>query len=144
MEVLGTSFNVSSYKEDSAIFTTLVEGKVSISSNKHPEIKQTLLPNDQSLLIKDKGTISKRKVEVYKYTSWKDGRFNFKDQLLSEIMKTLSRWYDVEIVFKAENAKEMRFTGDLKRYEKIEKILEKIEKTNEVKFEIKDKVITVK
>ncbi|MDF1546901.1 MAG: DUF4974 domain-containing protein [Bacteroidales bacterium] len=144
VEVLGTSFNVSSYEEDSIIFTTLVEGKVSVSSLHNPEVKQTLNPNNQSLLIKNEGIINKRKVEAYKYTAWKDGRFYFKDERLSQIMKTLSRWYNVEVIFETQNAKEMKFTGDLKRYEKIEKILSKIEKTNEVKFELKDKIIRVK
>jgi len=144
VEVLGTSFNISSYEEDSVIFTTLVEGKVSVFSKQNPDLKKSLLPNDQSLLFKNQGVINKRKVEAYKYTSWIAGRFYFKDQQLVEIMKTLSRWYDVDVIFKNENAKTVKFTGDLQRHEKFENILSKIEKTNEVKFEIKDKIITVK
>ncbi len=143
VEVLGTSFNISSYAEDSITYTTLVEGSVSVSPKDSPGVLQTLLPNHQSSYKRGEGQITRKIVDVEQFTAWKEGLFYFKDQPLSEIMKTLSRWYNVDIKFDNELASEVKFTGRLKRYEDFEKILTLIEKTHEVKFHIDGRSITI-
>jgi len=143
VEVMGTSFNISSYLEDSLITTTLVEGKVSVFLKENPEDKIILLPNYQSNLNRDLNTITRKSVDIQQYTAWKDGRFYFKDQPLSEIMKILSRWYDVNVIFENEMAKGLKFTGDLERYEDFEKILALIEKTEVVHFKITGRLVSV-
>jgi hypothetical protein len=59
-------------------------------------------------------------------------------------MKTLSKWYDVEVNFSNEEQKKLRFTGNLERYADFNSILEQIERTNEVEFEITNNLITIK
>ena len=83
-------------------------------------------------------------VDPYQFVAWKEGRFVFQDQNLCEIMKTLSKWYNVDVVFARENLKNIRFTGNLQRYSDIGKVLRKIGKTNEVKFSIENKQITIR
>lgn len=144
IRVLGTQFNVSSYPDDQNICTTLVEGKVEISLNSSPETILTLKPNEQCLLARNNSQMVKKSVDVSPYIAWKDGRFVFQDQPLQEIMKTLSKWYDVEVIFENEADKELRFTGNLERYAEFGGILAKIERTNEVEFEIVNNVITIK
>jgi ferric-dicitrate binding protein FerR (iron transport regulator) len=144
VKVLGTKFNISSFQEDAFVLTTLVEGKVEVFLEKSPEVKQILLPSDQGRFDKEKGMISKRKVDPYKFIAWKEGRFVFEDELLSDMMKTLSKWYDVDVIFASERALDYRFTGNLRRYDNFREILEKIEKTNEVEFVIENREIIVK
>jgi ferric-dicitrate binding protein FerR (iron transport regulator) len=134
VEVLGTSFNICSYPDDPETLTTLVEGKVNVFLEGNPEIRQTLLPNHQSLLLKDEATIEQREVDIREYIAWKEGMFYFTDQSLGDIMKTLSRWYDVDVIFTDARAADILFTGHIKRYENFEKILDLIEQTNEVTF----------
>ena len=62
---------------------------------------------------------------------------------LQKIMNTLSKWYNVEVVFAREDLKNIRFTGDLPRYSNFDEILTKIGKTNEVNFRIENKIITI-
>ncbi len=143
IKVLGTQFNVSSYPDNQNIYTTLVEGKVEISLSDNPETKLTLKPNEQSLLSRN-NQIIKRNVDVAQYVAWKEGRFAFRDQMLEDIMKTLSKWYDVEVNFSNEEQKKLRFTGNLERYADFNSILEQIERTNEVEFEITNNLITIK
>jgi len=143
IKVLGTQFNVSSYPEDQNIYTTLVDGKVEISLTNNPETKLTLKPNEQSLLTRT-NQITKRNVDVAQYVAWKEGRFVFRDQMLEDIMKTLSKWYDIEVTFPNEEQKKLRFTGNLQRYADFSSILEQIERTNEVEFEITNNLITIK
>ncbi len=143
VEVLGTSFNVSSYQEDSSIYTTLVEGKVSVFLEKTPQVHEILLPEQQSVFVKGTGKIDQRTVEVEQYIAWKDGWFYFQNEPLETIMQTLSRWYDVEVQFVNEEAKKFRFTGKIKKYEDLKEVLNLLEKTNEVTFKIERRYITV-
>jgi len=144
VKVLGTKFNISSFPEDAFILTTLVEGKVEVFPEKSPERKQILLPSDQSRFDKEEERLSKKKVDPYKFIAWKDGRFVFEDEPLSDIMKTLAKWYDVDVIFDSGNASDYRFTGNLERYGNFSEILKKIEKTNEVEFRIEGRQIIVK
>ena len=144
VKVLGTEFNISSYKENSLISTTLVKGSVEVFIKNKPDKKQTLVPNEQITISKIDGLISKQKVNPYQYIAWKDGRFVFDDQNLCEIMKTLSKWYNVDVVFAREELKNFRFTGNLERYSDFGEVLKKIQKTNEVEFTIENKQITIR
>lgn len=144
VKVLGTQFNISSYPDNQSILTTLVEGSVEVSLEGNPAEKTMLEPSEQSYFSRNESQILKRNVDVAQYVAWKDGRFVFQDQMLGDIMKTLSKWYDVQVVFANENDKNLRFTGNLERYTDFNNILRKIERTNEVKFEITDKLITIK
>jgi transmembrane sensor len=143
VEVLGTSFNISSYPEDSVILTTLVEGKVNVFLGENPETSQTLLPKHQSFLARGEDRIMQREVDVSEYVAWKDGEFYFRDQSLENIMKTLSRWYDIDVVFNEPQAKDILFTGHLERYENFERILNLIQRTNEVSYSEEGRTITI-
>lgn len=142
VKVMGTQFNISSYPEDPFIYTTLVEGSVEVTRNDNLDEKIVLKPNEQSFFSGTK--IQKRDVDVNLYVAWKAGRFMFRDQPLEIIMKTLSKWYNVQFVFNDEKYKEIRFTGNLDRSADFNSILRKIERTNEVKFEIGENLITIK
>lgn len=144
VKVLGTEFNISSYKENPVIYTTLVKGSIEVFINNKPGIKQTLAPNEQNSISKIDEQITKQKVDPYPYVAWKEGRFVFEDQNLAEIMKILSKWYDVNVVFAREDLKNLRFTGNLQRYSDFGEILKKIQKTNEVEFIIENKQITIR
>lgn len=143
VRVLGTEFNISSYKENPIIYTTLVKGSVEVYLKNELGNGRKLAINEQSATNTVKTQISKRKVDPYQFIAWKEGRFVFEDQNLGEIMNTLSKWYDVEVVFTREDLKSIRFTGDLPRYSNFDEILTKIGKTNEVKFRIENKIITI-
>lgn len=144
VKVLGTHFNISAYPENEATFTTLVEGKVEVSLQDHPDSHVFLSPSEQSTLNWQDNSIEKRKVDVSAYIAWKDGRFVFQDQTLEQIMQTLAKWYDIQFVFKSEKLKQVRFTGNIERYANFSQILEKIQRTNEVKFDVDKNLITIK
>jgi len=143
VEVVGTEFNISSYSNEELIYTTLVEGQVKVYTEENPELSQTLLPGFQTYCFREEGLISKRKVDVYEYTAWKEGVFYFKNKPLVDMMKTLAKWYDIDVVFENQAKKDIRFCGELPRYDNFEKILMKIEKTYEVRFEIRDNILVV-
>lgn len=143
VKVLGTEFNISSMNENLFIYTTLVRGSVEVYLKSKPNERKMLIPNEQSYTNVTESLISKRKVDPYQFIAWKEGRFVFEDQNLGEIMKTLSKWYNVEVVFAREDLKSIRFTGNLPRYSSFNEILTKIGKTNEVKFKIENRTIII-
>lgn len=142
IEVLGTEFNLKAYKNESNIYTTLVEGKVAVNFENRI---QKLLPNEQSNVnLKTKDLII-TEVDVYNETSWKEGVFSFERKPLKEIMKVLSRWYDMDVVFENKFLEDVKFFGVLDKEQNIEEILKTIQKFKIIEsYEIKNKVIILK
>ncbi|MDP3437092.1 MAG: FecR domain-containing protein [Bacteroidales bacterium] len=139
--VLGTSFNMSSYKDDNNLVTTLVEGSVKISSSNFEEI--SLLPNEQLSFNKESKSVSKEIVDVSYYTAWKDGSFRFKDIKLEDLMKIVQRLYNVEVVFNGRDIKEYMIGCNISRYEKIDPVLRIIEANGKFKAKMEGRVITI-
>lgn len=141
VKVLGTSFDVSAYEEEGKTWTTLEEGMVEIESLDRGE-KIRMVPGEQICLIEGKG-MEKYKVETALFTSWRSGRLVFKDMRLEDLMRNMARWYDVKVEFYREEAKDIVFTGDVKKYEDLNEVLEIIELTSDVHFTIEGQRIIV-
>ena len=143
INVLGTKFNIKAYSEDDIITTTLVEGKVKVENGENQIL---LFPNQQSKVDSNSPVINVSDVDVSQQISWINGLFSFNDTSLEDIMHALSRWYDLEFIFKSANQKGFIFSGILERTKSIEDILFIIEKTsssNEINFEINNKTIII-
>ncbi len=141
VEVVGTEFNIKAYKDDSNLYTTLVEGKIILDAG---DSKQNLLPNQQSNLDLKKNSISIKTVDVNPEISWIKGLFSFKEMPLKEIMKVISRWYDVDVVFKNTDLEKVKFKGTLSRDQDIEEILSIMKSTTIQSYEIKNRTIIIK
>ncbi|GAA4304667.1 FecR family protein [Aestuariibaculum suncheonense] len=142
IEVLGTKFNIQAYKEESHIYTTLSEGKVMVRSHSGKDI---LSPGQQASLDIENGSFSIQKVNVKHELAWIYGDFVFNKKSLDEIVKVLSRWYDVDIKLEGEYVLSQKFNGQLSRGQNLEKILELIKNTGKIKsFEINDKTVVLK
>lgn len=140
VEVLGTHFNVMAYRDEDAIKTTLLEGSVRITSG----AESALLAPNQQAQISNTGALSVIKnYDVNQAVAWKDGAFVFNDTQLDEIMRQVSRWYDVEVSY-ADDVRGLQFGGKISRKENASKVLALLELTGEVKFEIQGKKIIVK
>lgn len=119
VEVLGTQFNVSAYKEEQEAKTTLLEGsvRVGLSSN----LKNSMQNSPASVTIKpgQQATSNGESIEIAtvnteQFTAWKNGLFYFKHTPLEEVMKEISRWYDVEVIYHGIIPKET-FSGKIDR-----------------------------
>ena len=127
VEVLGTEFNIKAYKDEDKIYTTLIEGKVAINNATSEKLLQ---PNQQSVIQVDKKEINIISVNTKDVISWKNGVFSFKEKTLKDIMITLSRWYNVNIVFENKELETKKFNGVLNKKMSIEKILSIIKQSN--------------
>lgn len=142
IEVLGTEFNIKAYNDETQIYTTLIEGSVNIAV---AENKQRLRPGEQSILHTNTKLITKHTVNVDYDVAWVRGYFNFKNKPLKDIMKVLSRWYDVDITFETHKLENIQFSGLLNRRQNIEDILDGIKNTKFINaYEIDNKKIIIK
>ena len=141
VKVLGTSFNVKSYVDEPGVYTTLVEGSVAILRDGQPEKK--IKPGEQAYYNKGVGTLSIAEVDVKEFTSWKDGVFYFKDIALEEILRIVSRWYDLEVFYMNQGAKSVIYSGKLPMYSSVEDVLRKFEISGDERFELKGRTLTV-
>lgn len=120
IEVLGTEFNLRAFKDEKYVFTTLVEGEIVLDNGVS---KQKLSPNDQSTLDKESNNMNISKVDVSYEVSWKYGAFSFKDKPLTEIVKIISRWYDIDIVILNKEIENKTFRGVLRKDQNLEALL---------------------
>lgn len=139
VEVLGTHFNINSYADEPAVKTTLLEGSVRVKAS-GGAIEKVLKPSQQSILYA--GKINVAKADIEEVTAWKNGLFIFNDEPISDIMRRVARWYNVKIVYKDVDRKEL-FGGGISRYENISKVLTKLEKTGGVHFRLEGNTVYV-
>lgn len=140
IEALGTQFDVNAYRDNGKWMTTLVEGRVRVSTG---EAKQTcvLEPGKQAQLHDNVLTVSD--VNVEEITGWKEGRFVFRNMTMENIARQLERWYDVEIDFSDVVVRYYRFTGVMKRYNQLSQLIEMIEETTDVKFQVNGRKVKI-
>jgi len=140
--VLGTHFNVKSYSDESAIYTTLVEGSVSFKGSAG---KETILsPGEQLAFYPAKGVQELKQVNVNNYVGWKNNLFQFEELSLEDIMKTLARWYDVTVSYENEELKQLLFSGNLDKYTNIESFLKLFEVGAKIEFKVDNRHIHIK
>ena len=139
IQVLGTSFGVRVYKDEDYALTTLEEGQVNIHT---ATSSVTLKPGEQAKLHDNEITVNK--VNTCSYTAWRNGKYIFINEPLGNIMKTLARWYDINIFYTSSKLEQIQFTGELIRYKNIEELLSKFEILEKVKFEIRNNTVTIK
>lgn len=107
--VHGTSFNVSSYDQEQEASVVLVRGKVQVGTRKHGSI--IMRPNDM-VALKD-GKLSRQKVDVVYYVSWKDGYFAFNDTPISEVLKKVGKYYNIQFTDAHADMSSRKITGKL-------------------------------
>lgn len=141
IEVLGTEFNIKAYQNDNYIATTLIEGKVNVSTQSYTK---TLVPSQQSLFHLESETFTLKTVDVASETSWLKGYFSFTDMEFAEVTKVLSRWYDVEFNFENVELSKLKINGVLRKNQNIEHILITLKNLENIQYNIHGKTINIK
>jgi len=136
---VATAFNVSGYSDDPAQTITLLEGKVRVDAGSQSRF---LAPGQQAHIPDAGKDISLIKnVDVDEAIAWKNNAFDFNNEDLPTIMRSISRWYNVTIQYNSEFP-DILFSGYISRDLPASQVLQLLEETNEVKFLIEgDKII---
>lgn len=142
VEVLGTHFNVNAYTDEESTKTTLLEGsvKVSLSHSGDSDKRSVLLSPGYQAQFK-LGRIAINEVDTEAAVAWKDGYFNFNREDIQSVMRQVSRWYDVEVVYQG-NVPADEFVGRIPRSSNVSGIL-RILKLSKVDCRLQGKKIII-
>lgn len=130
--VLGTHFNVNSYADESAMKTTLLEGRVLVKNSANHVFlnpgQQAKVNNSQMLIDND--------VNLDEVMAWKNGYFSFNNADIKTVMRQLSRWYDIDVVYEGNN--DETFSGKIDRKLSLKDLLDGLGQTK-VHYRIEDR-----
>lgn len=146
IRVLGTSFNVKSYADDSRIETTLVEGKVEIdkgSNSSSRKQKTVLMPNQKASFSKESKNISIETIAPLEAVSWRQDRLVFKSESFGEVIKQLERWYNVRINVEESDYLACTLTANIEK-ESLEEILDFLAVTHKITYTVSGQDIFIK
>lgn len=138
VEVLGTEFNISAYSDEDECKTTLVNGSVRVLNRQSSEVS-TIAPGQQLTSHGTKTVISQ--VETSLYTSWKEGYFSFKKTPIEDVLRQVSRWYDVEVVYSNGIPGDI-FGGQIRRDVTLLGLIEILQVSN-IDISLQGRVLTV-
>ena len=141
VEVLGTGFNINAYKDEPIIKTTLVDGAVKVLNGNRSQSE--ILKPGQLAKVDKNGKISSGTANINEVTAWRNGLFHFSNANVEEIMRQLSRWYDVEVRYDG-GIPVRTFSGEIGRKLSLQQVLA-ILRTIRINYTIdNDKQITIK
>lgn len=136
--VYGTAFNVNAYEDETNTSITLIEGSVEVSA----EGKSTLLKPGQQARVSPQHRIQLvEDADTEAAIAWKNGYFQFTGNNIETVMRQVSRWYDVEVVYEGQ-IPERKFAGQMDRSNSLSSILKILEESN-VHFKTEGKKVTV-
>lgn len=117
VKVLGTIFNINAYLNEETVKTTLVKGSVSVIT---PLSTKVIKPGQEAQVVNN-GLVVKD-VDVSQSLAWKEGYFKFDKLNVSDIMRQVERWYNIEVIYN-DGFKDERFVGKIKRSASIAELI---------------------
>jgi transmembrane sensor len=136
---IGTQFNVMAYSDEKSVQATLVEGSIKVSKGQAGIV---LAPGQQAVAGNGSHTIKIiNEANIDEVIAWKNGSFQFSNMDLRTIMRQLTRWYDVDVVFEG-NTPDIRIGGFIHKNVSLSTVMEFL-KGNGVRYKLEGKKITI-
>lgn len=130
----GTAFNINAYQEDQTNEIVLQEGIVDI---KYKQQNMAMKPNDMICFYKNDHSIKRSVVNIEEKIAWKNGRIIFRNAPLEEVMKRLSRRYNVDITLHKEQNIDYRIRASFSN-ETITQILDFLKMAAPIEWELSE------
>jgi ferric-dicitrate binding protein FerR (iron transport regulator) len=140
VQVLGTHFNINAYDDEEAVKTTLLEGSVKFTKDVASAI---LKPGEQASISQKSKIISVQSPDVEQIMAWKNGVFHFENADIKSVMRQVSRWYDVEVVYKRSLDSDDHLFFEVTRNTNLSDVLRVLNLAGGAKYSIQDKKIIV-
>jgi len=139
VQVLGTEFNIMAYDEEASLKTTLLEGSVKFVNDGRSSL---LTPGQQSSMDREGKVHIENKIDLVEVMAWKNGLFHFESADIQTVMRQLSRWYDVDVVYSNKGSVNL-FYAEIPRNTNLSDALKALQLTGKVHFEIEGRKIIV-
>jgi len=140
VEVLGTAFNISAYKNDDMQSVVLANGSVAIKKNTQ-DTPTIIKPNQRYTLAKSTNEVSLDTVDVFYYVCWKYNLIMSESESLSMILKKLERYYNIRMDYDAAEIEPIRVKGKLDLKNSIEATLQIISMTTPIQYAVGEQAI---
>jgi ferric-dicitrate binding protein FerR (iron transport regulator) len=137
----GTEFNINTRDEIGATRVVLVNGSIGITPRGGTE--SMMRPNDMAILQPGEAEPMISQVDIMPYIAWNTGTFVFDDCTLEQLMRVLGHWYNKRVEFNDDAIREMRFTGEIDKYESILPTMKAIHKVTGLRIEVRGKEIII-
>lgn len=137
--VLGTSFNVNAYDDETSVNTVLIEGSVRVNDK---NASRVLIPGQQARVSANGDITLRNDVDVQAEIAWKKGEFYFGEKAdFGAIMRQIARWYDIEVEYHGNVTGHIG--GSISRSSQLSTVLKMLEKAVGVKFEVQGRKVIV-
>lgn len=140
VQVLGTHFNVMAYANEKSVKTTLLQGAVRLVKGTQTAL---LKPGQQGNLGKDASTFTVMPAtDPDAAIAWKNGYFSFDQTELEAVMRQISRWYNIEVVYKGD-VKHKTLEGKMPNSYNLSQVLLLLKKTTDIDFKLEGRILTI-
>lgn len=139
VRVLGTSFNLSAYKDQSQTNVVLVNGSVNVQPK---DGEETIIKPNQMYAYSNR-TAKVETVDVEKYTSWHEGNLIFQNETIESILMRLSRYYNARMKF-PDKASGITFSGKLELKDDLTQMLNGLSQITDMTYTVKDSLYIMK
>lgn len=142
VQVYGTSFNLTSYSDDEVESIVLVEGQVGVKSKSHKR-EMMLSPNEKIDI--SNNTINIEVVNASEYISWTKDILEFEEATMSEILKKVGRYYNIQFENSRDIAlNEQTFSGKLFLSNNLDSVMTSLSVLSSTEYERDSNVIHIK
>lgn len=142
INVLGTSFNVSAYKNDIDQSVVLATGSVSVKETSQ-KASATIKPNQKFTIEKSTKKSNLQEVDVFDYICWKYGFLIFENELLSNVLNKIERYYNVSLVYDPSETDKTTVSGKLDLKEDIKETFRIVSITTPIDYTIQEREIHI-
>jgi len=137
VKVLGTSFNISAYRDAQYIEVVLLQGKVEF----HPgNTSQKVMMTPSQKLVFTNGKIDLSTTDPSKYQAWKDGKLVFRGDDMAEVARRIERWYNVNVILADKDLEKFSFRATFED-DSLEEVLRLLRMTSPIRYKITPRVM---
>lgn len=139
VRVLGTAFNVSAYPDETEVTTTLVEGRIQVWKDNQSAL---LKPGQWAVNSRGNDVLVVEAADIEAVTAWKEGYFYLGNKNIKDIMKPVSRWYDVEVEYRGDMSGKS-FGGKFLRSLGLPELLKCLESAGGIRYKIEGRRVII-
>jgi ferric-dicitrate binding protein FerR (iron transport regulator) len=142
IEVLGTRFNIRSWKESKKVEVAVVDGKVALENSDDPK-KQIILNKGFAGSLSSNGELTNpERVDIDSYLSWMNGKISFDDVPFSEILAQVERWYNVQFSLQDSTFINDRLTVSINK-NSLDNVLDVLTTLTNTRYEKNGNIVTL-
>lgn len=134
VRVYGTEFNIHAYGDEPMVYTTLISGSISLRPTTVQKSELMLTPGHQAVFDKATAAATVHREDVEMVVGWRNGVFVFENQDMSQIMRTLSRWYNFDYEFADKRVASVEFMGSVPRYSSFQEVVSIFDKVGGIRI----------